>query len=295
MEQRRLGLLALTLTVFCFGTLWTASKIAIDHVPPLWFTAGRFAIGGVFVASILAACGQLRAPPRADVPIILSVGGLMFGVYSSIFQNALEFVHAGRATILGYTTTIFVTPAAVLFLGERLSRTRLIGLLAAVAGFLALFNPAELDWSDADTLVGNGMILFCVVLWSGVILHLRVHRQASDTLQLVPYFLLTAFVVASVAALSFEGVPDFEMTGTAWALYLYCGIVASGLGNWGVTTAIRNLPSAVSTVGLLGVPVLALVISVLLLEEKLTHSLAAGICLIVGGIAAVTLSKEKRP
>ena len=291
-ENRRLGLLALALTVFCFGTLWTAGKFAIDHVPPLWFTAGRFAIGGLFIASLLALQGRLCLPARADIPIILSVGGFMFGVYSSIFQSALEFVHAGRATILGYTTAIFVTPAAVVFLGERLSRLRLAGLFAAIAGFMVLFNPLELDWSDRDVLVGNAMVVFCVIMWSGVILHIRVHRQVSDTLQLVPFFLLVACTVATCSALVFEGLPEFEVTETVVWLYLYSGAIASGLGNWGVTTAIRNLPSAVSTVGLLGVPVLALVISVAFLGEVLTWSLTAGIVLITAGITIVTLSKD---
>lgn len=291
-EDRRLGLLALALTIFCFGTLWTAGKIAVDHVPPLWFTAGRFAIGAAAIGLALAAFGRLRPPPRADLPLVLSIGGLMFGVYSSIFQTALEFVHAGRATLLGYTPTIFVTPAAVLLLGERLSRRRLAGLLAAVAGFLVLFNPLEFDWSDADALRGNAMIVFCVVMWSGVILHIRTHRQASDTLQLVPWFLLVACCVASASALALEGPPDFEVTGTVAGLYLYSGIVASGIGNWGVTTAIRSLPSAVSTVGLLGVPVVALVISILFLGEVLTYSLAVGICLIAGGIALVAFSRD---
>ena len=293
MENRRLGLVALAVTIFCFGTLWTAAKVAVDHVSPLWFTAGRFATGAIAISLVAAAFGQFRLPPRADVPIILSVGCLMFGVYSSIFQNALEFVHAGRATILGYTPAIFVTPAAVFLLGEGLSRTRLIGLIAAITGFLTLFNPLELDWSDSKALLGNGLIVFCVLLWSCVILHLRVHRQVSDTLQLVPYYLLTACVVASVFAAIFEGRPSFEMTGTVWSLYLYTGLVCSALGNWAVTTAIRNLPSAVSTVGFLGVPVLALIISITFLGERLTISLGLGILLIIGGITVVTISKDK--
>ena len=109
-QNRRVGFIALFTTIFCFGTLWTTAKISVDYLPPLWFTAGRFAIGGVFVAIVLHLQGRLRLPDKADVPIILSVGGIMLGLYSSIFQNALVFVHAGRATVLGYTTAIFVTP-----------------------------------------------------------------------------------------------------------------------------------------------------------------------------------------
>jgi len=290
-ENRQLGFIALIVTVFCFGTLWTAAKISIDHVPPLWFTAGRYAIGAIFIAVVLASQGRLKLPDRADIPIILSVGGIMLGLYSSIFQNALTFIEAGRATILGYTTAIFVTPVAVLFLGERLPRLKLAGLGAAIAGFLILFSPAELDWTDKQVLIGNGLLVLCVILWSAVILHLRVHRQVSDTLSLVPWYLLVSGLVAMISAFIFEGPPVFEVSGTGWALFLYTGIVCSGIGNWGVTTAIMNLPATTSTVGLLGVPVLATIISVVFLGEILTLPLVAGLCLIVGGIAAVSMSR----
>ena len=292
-QNRRVGFIALFTTIFCFGTLWTTAKISVDYLPPLWFTAGRFAIGGVFVAIILHLQGRLRLPDKADVPIILSVGGIMLGLYSSIFQNALVFVHAGRATVLGYTTAIFVTPVAVLFLGERLSLQKLLGLLAAIFGFLALFSPTEMDWSDRDVLAGNGLLVLCVLLWSAVILHLRVHRQVSDTLSLVPWYLMVSFTVATVSALIFEGPPNFEVSGTGWVLYLYAGIVCSGVGNWGVTTAILNLPATTSTVGLLGVPVFSMILSVLFLGEALTLSLGIGMILIIGGIAAVTLAREQ--
>lgn len=290
-ENRNLGFVALVTTVFCFGTLWTSAKLSIDYLPPLWFTAGRFAIGALFVALVLGVQGRLKLPDRADIPIILSVGGIMLGLYSSIFQCALEFVHAGRATILGYTTAIFVTPIAVLFLGERLTRLKIAGLASALAGFILLFSPAELDWSNRDVLIGNGLLVLCVILWSCVILHLRVHRQVSDTLALVPWYLVVSFSVAATAGLIFEGPPVFEISGTGWAIFLYAGIVGSGIGNWGVTTAIMNLPATTSTIGLLGVPVLAMLISIAFLGEVLTWPLLIGLVLIVSGIAAVTLSR----
>jgi len=291
-SNRRTGLIALFTTIFCFGTLWTVAKISVDHLPPLWFTAGRFAVGGVFIAIVLKVQGRLRLPDRADVPIILTVGGIMLGLYSTIFQNALEYVHAGRATILGYTTAIFVTPVAVLFLGERFTVLKACGLGAAIAGFLLLFSPAELDWSDRKLLIGNGLLVLCVVLWSAVIIQLRVHRPVSDTLSLVPWYLLVSFLVAAISGFILEGPPVFEVSNTGWILFLYAGVVGSGIGNWGVTTAILNLPATTSTVGLLGVPVFATVLSVLFLGEALTLPLGAGLILIVGGIAAVTIARD---
>ena len=292
MENRRLGFVALAVTIVCYGTLWTAGKLSVDYLPPLWFTAGRFVIGSFFIAGVLLAQGRLKLPERADVPIILSVGAVMLGMYSSIFQSALQFVDAGRATILGYTTAIFVTPLAILLLGERLPRLKAAGLATALTGVLILFGPVEMDWSNRDIVLGNGLLVLCVMLWSAVILHLRVHRQISDTLSLVPWYLIIASTVAMISALIFEGPPVFEVSETGWLLFLYTGIVCTGIGNWGVTTAIMNLPSTTSSICLLGVPVFATIISVAFLGEALTLSLLAGLCLIIVGIAGASLARE---
>ena len=212
------------------------------------------------------------------------------------FPVCVRIYPCWSSDVLGYTTAIFVTPIAILFLGERLNRVTLLGLVSALVGFLVLFNPGELNWSNKELVFGNAMLVACVILWSGVIIHLRVHRRVTDTLALVPWYLLVAFIVAATAALIYEGSPVFEVGITGWAIFLYAGVVCSGIGNWGVTTAIMNLPATTSTIGLLGVPVLALVISVAFLGEILTWSLLFGLVLIIFGIIAVTFSQrpEKR-
>jgi drug/metabolite transporter (DMT)-like permease len=290
-DDRRRGFVALAVTVVCFGTLWTTAKLSIEHIPPLWFTALRYGIGGLFIAAVLGPQRRLRLPDRRDIPIILTVGGVMLGLYAVIFQTALQFVHAGRATLLGYTTAIFVTPVAVLFLSEKLPPLKLFGLIAGSVGLLILFNPAEFDWTDRDVLIGNGMLLLCVLMWSAVIVHLRMHPNVTDTLGLVPWYMVVSGTVALVSALIFEGLPDFDLTWSAVGILAYAGMVGTGIGNWGVTTTLMYLPATTSTVGLLGVPVVALILSVLLLGEELTVSLGAGLVLIIGGIAAVTLSR----
>jgi drug/metabolite transporter (DMT)-like permease len=290
-DDRRRGFVALAVTVVCFGTLWTTAKLSIEHIPPLWFTALRYGIGGLFIATVLGPQRRLRLPDRRDIPIILTVGGVMLGLYAVIFQTALQFVHAGRATLLGYTTAIFVTPVAVLFLSEKLPPLKLFGLIAGSVGLLILFIPAEFDWTDRDVLIGNGMLLLCVLMWSAVIVHLRMHPNVTDTLGLVPWYMVVSGTVALVSALIFEGLPDFDLTWAAVGILAYAGMVGTGIGNWGVTTTLMYLPATTSTVGLLGVPVVALILSVLFLGEELTVSLGAGLVLIIGGIAAVTLSR----
>ena len=51
----------------------------------------------------------------------------------------------------------------------------------------------------------------------------------------------------------------------------------------------RYLPTTISTVGLLGAPVCALLLSVIFLDEKLTTDLLIGVVLILGGMVLVSL------
>jgi drug/metabolite transporter (DMT)-like permease len=93
-------------------------------------------------------------------------------------------VEAGRAAILAYTTLIWVTPLAVLFLGERLTPLKTIGLLCGLGGVFVLFNPLGFDWSSRSLLVGNGFLIAGALAWALCILHVRAHPFRLSPLQL---------------------------------------------------------------------------------------------------------------
>jgi drug/metabolite transporter (DMT)-like permease len=76
-------------------------------------------------------------------------------------------------------------------------------------------------------------------------------------------------------------------------VFAYGGIMGTAVAMLSVTTAIRYLPTVVSTVGLLGVPVFALTLSVVFLNETLTFGLAAGLVLILAGIGLVSVPDRR--
>ena len=63
---------------------------------------------------------------------------------------------------------------------------------------------------------------------------------------------------------------------------------------WAAVNVNRSLPAGVTSIGLLGVPVVGLLCSALVLREPLSAPLLLGMALIVGGIAAGVLDKERR-
>jgi drug/metabolite transporter (DMT)-like permease len=293
-STRTVGYIALVGAVVGYGGLWPVTRRAIETIPPFWFASLRMWVGLLILIAVLYFTRRLRLPSRHDLPLILSIGFLMLAFYTTLMHIALLYVEAGRAALLGYTTPLWVMPAAYFLFGETPSRRKLFGMAIAIIGLVILFNPGAFDWSDNNVILGNALLLICALLWSVTIIHIRGHRPVLSPIQLAPFQLMISASFICLIALIFEPLPDIgNWTGAEAGLFAYGATFGTALAMMSVTTCVRYLPTVVSTVGLLGAPVCALVLSVLFLDEALTVDLATGLVLIVGGIALVSVPDRK--
>ena len=276
------------------GINWPIIKIGLDYITPMWFAASRMALGALTLFIILAFRRDLRFPPRADWPIVLSLGILTMALYLTLAHIGVAFIEAGRAAILAYTTPLWVTPAAILLLGERFSIYKMFGLLAGVAGIIALFDPLSFDWSQDNTLIGNGILLLGALCWALAILHVRVHKWRSTPLQLAPWQLVVGVIPTSIVALILEPSPKFVWGWELGAIIVYNGCIATAWGSWALITVNRSLPAISTSMGVLGVPAMGLLFSIVLLNEPVTAALLIGVFLIFAGVVLVAFSDQRR-
>lgn len=289
-RSTRIGWIYLCAAVANYAGLWPIMRVAALQGAPLWFGAWRMTTGFVAVVVLLAAIGQLRRPSRQDWPAILTVGVLMIGVYLCLAMVGLQYVGAGRATLLGYTTPLWVTPFSVLVMGERLTRLKVAGLALGLAGLVILFNPADFDWSDGRVIFGNALLMLTAVCWAIPMLYLRVHRWNLTALQLVPWQVGCAVIVTNLGAVVFEGDRGLAWTGEMVGLMVLAGPVMTLIGIWAMNGAMGALSPITASIAFLSTPVLALALGVVLLDEPLTASLVAGFAAIIAGIVCVTLA-----
>ena len=284
---------AVALLAFCvpiWGFNWPVMKIMLAEVTPLWLGAMRMAAASVVLFIVLAAWRRLRLPDRRDAPVLISVGVLMFGVYSILTMVGLSHAQAGRAAILTFVTPLWVTPLAMVILGERLSRLKGAGLVFAVAGLGVLFNPFGFDWSRSHVVLGNGLLLLASMSWAMTIIHLRRHLWHLSPLELGPWQLLVATMVIVPAALWAEGLPSVAWTVRLGALLVFAGPLATTLTVWGAIVVMRSLPATTTSLAFLATPVMGMLASSLVLGEKLTATNVAGLILIVTGLGCAAVS-----
>jgi len=290
---RRAGIAALITVVLAWGLVWPVNKVLLETFSPLWVVAARSAIATVALFGIALARGRLALPPRADVPVVLSIALLHMVGFGVLAAWGLHLVPTGRSVVLAYTTPLWVVPGAWLFLHERFTARRIVGVIIGLAGLVVLFNPTTFDWTSRGAVLGNGAILVAALLWAASILHIRGHRWRSTPLDLVPWEMLLATAIIASLGVAMDGVPSVTWSGRLVALLLYAGIPGTAVAYWATALASRNLPAVTTSLGLLATPVLSMVVATLWLGEPLTLALVAAIVLILGGVAVGANAREE--
>lgn len=280
----------LALVVFAWGTNWPVTRTIVHEVPPLWATAIRCMIASAGLAPLLWAQGDFIIPKRGDMPVVLCTSLLHLVAFSALVAAGLQFVPAGRAIVLGYTTPIWVAIGASIFLSEAITARRAVGIGCGIAGLAVIFNPATLNWSDRDALYGSGLILIAAFCWAGNIVYVRAHRWISTPFQLVFWQVLLAAVLLSATALIVEGPPHIAWNARLVALLLFSGTVCTAFANWAMTMVNRSLPAVTTSLCLLATPLLGIFSATLILSEPLEPSLFVAMTLIIGGIALGTVT-----
>jgi drug/metabolite transporter (DMT)-like permease len=290
LPSRGMAFLALAAAVSSWGIGWPINRAILYHLPPLSTVAIRSAIATVALFAIAAGQRRVSPPSRQDLPVLLSISMLHMTAYAVLVSVGLLFVPVGRSIVLAYTMPLWITPGAALFLRERLTRQRAIGVVLGLGGIAVMFNPLAFDWHNRMALIGNAVLLLAALLWAASILHIRAHRWRAAPFDLIPWEMALATLVLSVLALAIDGWPAIEWTPNLIWLLLYSALPGTALAFWASAVASQNLPAVTTSLGLLAAPVIGIIASAVALGEAPTVSLVVAVVMIIGGIALGTIS-----
>jgi drug/metabolite transporter (DMT)-like permease len=287
-----IGLFAIV--VLGWGTTWSVTKLIVESIPPLWVVAFRSWIGLAAVLAIQLATGSFIVPKREDAPAVLSAALLHMVAFSTLVASGLRLVPASQAIVLGYTTPLWVAAMAPAFLGERLTRARLAGIAAGIAGLAVIFAPQSLNWTGGRTLQGSGLVMLAAALWAVNIVSLKRHRWIATPFQLLFWQVLIAGLVLTAAALAIEGLPSFGWTNRLMALLAYNGVIGTALAYWAMSTINKSLPALTTSLGILATPLAGLATAAIVLGERIEPPLLVAAGLILSGIAIGTIEKRRK-
>lgn len=277
-------------TILALGFNWPIMAVGVNSIPPFWFGVIRLSGSGVILAAVLLATSGLQLPARRDLPIVLSVAILRLSIGQGLIFVALTLISAGRASMLVYTSALWVAPISVFFLRERLGVRSVFAVGVGTLGVVVLMEP----WNTGgEHPILGSLLLVCAALASAVgSVHMRGHSWQGDQLQLIAWQLILGGALLFPFAVMLHGAPRIDWTPTIVAIALYQVLVASLLGFWGTVTLARGLPAVTNGMLSLATPIVGVLSSAIVLGERLNGPALTGMtCIVVGVLLRLTDSQ----
>jgi drug/metabolite transporter (DMT)-like permease len=229
---------ALLLTVFFFGTNFTAVKIVVDSVPPILFAATRFTFAGLLLLLLVLFLGRENWLRREDFLPVLGLGIVGITVTQSVFTIGVNLTTAANTALVYSTAPVWGMLLGFVLGLERPRFTGVLGIGLSLVG-VGFIVYGGLDFAGTS-LVGDALILVAAMFWgSYTVLSLSLLARYSP-LALAAYAMtlggLAAFPLAALEPGGFDVGP---LDGLTWGAAAYSALCSSAFGfaawGWGVS------------------------------------------------------------
>jgi drug/metabolite transporter (DMT)-like permease len=257
---------------FCWGAGVTLTKIALSEVSATTLLIIQLSSSVVFLA---AAC-YLR-----DRQLPLSWQHLKQG-YAGIFEPALAYMvgifglqmtTVSNATLIGSSEVALTILFAAAFLGEKLTRTKL--LLAGISFLGVLLLMVKDTQGDShSSLVGDLLVLMSVIFAVFYVLFSKKQIESVDPLQLTSSqqlvgLIMTAFCFSVLSIIN----PNYEVNAIGispqfWLLAAGSGIVQYGLAFLLYLIALKNIPVSHAAFYVALIPIFGVASAVVMIGEQ---------------------------
>lgn len=269
-----------------WGSTYYGLRVALAGFPPFALAAIRFVIaGGVLYALIRWRGGA--APTRRQWFNCLVTGTLLLGVGNGGVCYAEQTVASGIAAVAVASAALFMAIFAGLY-GQWPNRMEWIGLIIGFAGIVVLNLGGELRGSPAGAIA----LVISPIAWAFGSVWSKHHDMPEPMMSAAAQMLAGSLPLAIVSFASgehFAAVPD----ATATAAMAYLVVFGSLLGFSAYIYLLHHTRPALATSYAYVNPPVAVLVGVLLGGEAVSRLDILGTAIIVAGVAAITLGKNR--
>jgi drug/metabolite transporter (DMT)-like permease len=284
---------------FVWGSTYIGIAIAVDTIPPFLMAAIRFGLAGAFLFgwSFLRAGGTAIAPTRREWRDSLIVGGLLLGGGMGMVAFGQQTIPAGIAAVLIAMLPLWIAVLGRLFLGERLPRLAVVGIVVGFVGVAVLVGPTVTGESGALEPLGLAAIILSPISWATGSLFAS-HRARLPRLPLVAS---AAQMVTGAAILTAMGVASGELgrfdpaaiAPDSLAALAYLTVIGSLVGFSVYGWLLRSAPLPLIATYAYVNPVVAVILGALILRETIEpRTLVAG-AVIIGAVALIVTARGR--
>jgi drug/metabolite transporter (DMT)-like permease len=282
-----------------FGSTIVAARFSVGRFHPVTYLGLRAALASLSYGAVYVLSPRRRAWPK-DPHLwrhATVLGVLGTAVPMTCYIYALQYLSSGMAAILLTTGPAIAILLAHFFLDdEPLTALKGVGAMLALGGAVSMAVRGESGLADVGraNLWGYSLVVVALIVGNGMAIYTRKFMRRFDAFDVASIRMMVTAIVVMPFAILFTGI-DLESVDTPGVLALVYAALAGNFG--GMYLAYRNLTRFGVTITAMTdyvIPVVASIGGVLVLGERITTGMVAGMALIVLGIALINWRQKVR-
>ncbi|MDH5200675.1 MAG: EamA family transporter [Candidatus Bathyarchaeota archaeon] len=279
-------LLMLVILSCIWGNSFLFTKVTVEEVPPLTLVEGRLLLAGAVLLLLMRGLGlSLSLTPRLWAAITF------MGLVNNVIPFALitwgqQHIDSSLAAILNGTMPLFTVAIAPLWIKEPLTGERAAGVLIGFAGVFVLLGPDLGAIAESSTLGQLAVIGASLCYATGAVFARRYLQERQPVV-----FATSQMVVASAlllpVALAVDTPFDLRVSAKAALAWTALGVLSSGLAYIIFFWLIQRIAAMQLSLVAYLIPLVAVFMGWLVLDERLGANSFSGLALIVLGVFIV--------
>ena len=243
-NQKLKGHAAIFLANTIFGLGVPVSKALLDSwVTPMGYMASRSFFAAI-IFWLIACFLPKEHVERKDLMVILFGGLLGFVISQSLTAWALDFTTPVYFSLIAALTPVGVTLMAALFIGEKITWIKVLGVILGIVGALLMLVKGWQAGAGKNDVLGIFLAILSVLTWAiYLIVTRKVSQKYSSVTQMKWVFLISAIVTVPIAMPEFGAQALYSSAvnweGIAEMAFLVLG--ATVLGYFLIPVAMKTL------------------------------------------------------
>jgi drug/metabolite transporter (DMT)-like permease len=279
------------LVCLIWGINFAVTKLAIEQMPALPFTAIRFAVASLLLWLVV----RLIEPPTKPAPgelrrlVILGVVGNT--LYQLAFILGLAHTTAGNSSLILATVPTVVAVFAWMLGLERVTPRMWAGIVIGTAGVVLVIAAGGVEFT-ARTLRGDALTVVAVLCWAGYTIGLRGLPKG-----LSPLRVTSITTIAGMPGLLLAGLPGLlvmewqTIPGSAWGALAYATLLSLVVAYILWNRSVQAVGGTRTAIYMCVTPLVALGAAWLILGEHLRPLQGVGAGMVIGGVLLTRLER----
>ena len=256
--------LALISTLVVVDSLhFIVGRALIPYLHPAVSSMYLMGFGCLVVGAFALTRGRLSLSVlRQHLWFFLTIGFLV-GVSTVLTFGSVKYIDPGTGAMLAKLSVLISIALGVVWLGERLSHSQIVGAALAIIGVLVItFQPGEY------LRLGSLMVVVATIMYA---LHTAIVKRYGGDIEFLSFFFMrllatTAFLIVFVA-ITPEAHENLVPSGNIWLLLIAAGVVDVAFSRGLYYIALRRFPMSIHAIILTLSPAATILWSYLLFDS----------------------------